>query len=108
ARDPVQALDLKRRLWESEKASLAEFLADLLGDSPPEALLSELGRTFTTAFAQDVANTSGFLTSDPRLDEILQSTTELLEDDLSEFWRSLTNPETLATRLVNLKAQGLS
>lgn len=108
ARDPIERLTLERRLWTEEKTALAELLASILGEAPPEQLLSELGRTFTEAFAQDVIASSGFLTVDPRLDELIASTEAILRDNLSKFWQSLTDPELLATRLVNLKAQGLS
>lgn len=107
ARAPLAQLRLEARLHEFEKEWLAEYLREAGLEAGPEELLEGLGGTLDQ-FSRQVARDAGFLDHDPRQAEIRRHTLAMLEDDLSEYWRSITDPERLAARLVNLKAEGLS
>jgi len=86
---------------------------------PEEVLLEQLirqaGLEFTpdlAALADDLAELGGkialqygFLPNDPRAATLEREFRELLKGDLLSYWRSLTDPATLARRLAELREQ---
>lgn len=106
-RVPLAQLKLEARLHDFEKEWLAEYLEELGSDTSVDDLIRGMGPTLDQ-FSRQVSRDTGFLEADPRSAQIQAHTRQILEDDLSKYWQSLTDPDLLATRLVNLKAQGLS
>lgn len=109
AKGPYERLVLERRAlydfeveWlmaELEKAGTPMSAADLLK-------LPEL-QTSTAQLATSSAQGAGFLTSDPRTGRLVADAQTILEDQVSAYWSTLTDPETLARRLVHQKAEGI-
>lgn len=100
--------ELQRRLhdfeveWllaELEKAGTPMSAADLLA-------LPEL-QSSTAQLATSSAQGAGFLKSDPRTGRLVADARAILEDQISSYWQTLTDPETLARRLVKHKVDGV-
>jgi len=108
ARPLLDKLVIEARLYELEVEWLAGELAWLGYAIEPEELLEQAEIQWVLRrIAETVPARAGFLPTDPRRDTLIRETVRILEDDLSTFWRTLTDPETLARRLVNLKAEGV-
>lgn len=108
ARPLLERLVIEARLYELEVEWLAGELAWLGYAIEPEELLEQAEIQWVLRrLAEQAPASAGFLTTDPRRDTLVRETVRILEDDLSVFWRNLTDPETLARRLVNLKAEGV-
>ncbi|HEX7040831.1 MAG TPA: hypothetical protein VF202_11980 [Trueperaceae bacterium] len=108
ARPLLDRLVIEARLYELEVEWLSTELAWLGYEISPDELLQQPEVIWTLRrLATTTPRQAGFLTTDPRLDTLVRETVRILEDDLSTFWRTLTDPETLARRLVALKAEGV-
>lgn len=108
ARPLLDRLVIEGRLYELEVEWLAAELAWLGYEITPEELQAQPEVVWAVRrIATHAPSTAGFLASDPRMATLVRETTRILEDDLSQFWRTLTDPRTLAQRLVNLKAEGV-
>ena len=108
ARPLLDRLVIERRLYELEVEWLAAELAWLGYEITPEELQAQPEVLWAVRrIATQAPSSAGFLASDPRMATLVRETTRILEDDLSQFWRTLTDPKTLAQRLVNLKAEGV-
>jgi len=109
ARGPYERLVLERRAlydfeveWltaELEKAGTPMSAADLLK-------LPEL-QTSTAQLATNAAQGGGFLKTDPRTPRLVADAQTILEDQVSSYWQTLTNPRLLAERLVRQKVEGI-
>lgn len=86
-------------LSELERAGTPMTAADLLA-------MPEL-QTSTAQLATSAAQGGGFLKTDPRTPRLVADAQSILEDQISSYWQSLTDPETLARRLVRQKAEGV-
>jgi|GEM_PF-5489294 len=108
ARPLLDKLVIEARLYELEVEWLAGELAWLGYEISPDELREQPEVAWTLRrLAEQAPASAGFLTTDPRRDTLIRETVRILEDDLSVYWRNLTDPETLARRLVNLKAEGV-
>jgi hypothetical protein len=102
-RPQVEQLAIEQRVYEAEIFYLQTLLEGLrYFDDPPDL------QDIVLEFAESTALQFGFLPTDPRRQEILEYTTRILNDDLSSYWRSITDPETLARRMVKLRSEGKS
>ena len=108
ARPLLDRLVIEARLYELEVEWLAGELAWLGYEISPDELREQPEIAWTLRrLAEQAPTSAGFLTTDPRRDTLIRETVRILEDDLSVFWRNLTDPKLLARRLVNLKAEGV-
>lgn len=108
ARPLLARLVIEVRLYELEVEWLSTELAWLGYEISPDELLEQPEVIWTLRrLASATPRQAGFLATDPRLDTLVRETVRILEDDLSTFWRTLTDPQTLARRLVDLKADGV-
>lgn len=96
---------IERRVidYDPEVVFLASLIAGFSLEESTPILATALGD-----FGEQVALQYGWLPSDPRFAVIESYSQSILEDDLSAFWRSLTEPEALAKKLVDLCREGLS
>ncbi len=101
-------LVLEARLHDFEIAWLTAELEKHGHDITPADLLdlTEV-KTVTTQLATSAAQRGGFLERDPRTRRLEAEAKSMLESDVSSYWRTLTDPETLAKRLVRQKADGV-
>ena len=93
-----------RAVEDPEILYLQSLLETYRFDDAPLEELAPVVRELTT----EVALEYGWLPNDPRFPQIKAYTTKLLEDDIFSFWRTLTDSETLAKRIVKLREEGLS
>lgn len=107
ARTAVDA-ELQQRLHDFEVAWLVAELEKTGVSITPEDLLN-VGevQTATNQMASSAPQGAGFLTDDPRTGRLVADAHGILEDQISSYWQSLTDPELLARRLVRQKAEGV-
>lgn len=107
ARTAVDA-ELQKRLYDFEVAWLVEELAKTGVSITPEDLLN-VGevQTATAQMASSAPQGAGFLKDDPRTGRLVADAHAILEDQISSYWQTLTDPETLARRLVRQRADGV-
>ncbi|GEM47203.1 hypothetical protein [Deinococcus cellulosilyticus] len=114
------------RLWELASAHLIRWLRYVLsrlaarypqyradGDEMLTAILSQLSKGFSdpdlSPALRDMWRSSiegYFLATDPRAQEIEEYTRRMIENDLGEYWKNLTDPGTLARKITKWREQG--
>lgn len=102
--DPVSRralydFEIQWLMSELERAGVVISVEELLAS--PE-LAASIGQLSTSA-----PQGAGFLKSDPRTGRLVADAHAILEDQVSAYWQTLTDPEALARRLVKLKADGV-
>lgn len=110
ARRPYERLMLTRAIhdWQEEVDWLLAELERVGAPIEPDALLglSEVAGT-THQLAKSSTLAAGFLQRDPRTPRLVADAQAILEDQISAYWRGLTDPRTLAERLVRQKVEGV-
>lgn len=110
ARRPYERLVLTRAIhdWQQEVDWLLAELERVGAPIEPDALL---GLPEVTGTTQQLAKSStlaaGFLQRDPRTPRLVADAQAILEDQVSAYWRGLTDPRLLAERLVRQKVEGV-
>lgn len=108
AQGPYERLILEARLHDFEVAWLVEELAKTgVSITPEDLLATPQVETATTQMASSAPQGAGFLKDDPRTGRLVADAHSILEDQISSYWQSLTDPELLARRLVRQKANGV-
>ncbi|ADH63097.1 hypothetical protein Mesil_1199 [Allomeiothermus silvanus DSM 9946] len=85
----------------------AVLLEQLIRQAALEFPIPDLSDTLTE-LGRKIALQYGFLPNDPRTATLEREFKALLESDLSSYWRTLTDPATLAKRLAELRDQNKS
>lgn len=110
ARRPYERLVLARAIhdWQEEVDWLLAELERVGAPIEPDALLGlpEVAGT-TQQLAKSSTLAAGFLQRDPRTPRLVADAQTILEDQISAYWRGLTDPRTLAERLVRQKVEGV-
>ena len=100
--------ELQKRLHDFE---VAWFVAELektgVTISPDDLLNVTEVQTATNQMASSAPQGAGFLQDDPRTGRLVADAHSILEDQVSSYWQSLTDPELLARRLVRQKVDGV-
>lgn len=99
ARRALFDFEIQWLLAELERAGVVITAEELLAS--PE-LIASIGQLATSA-----PQTGGFLKSDPRTPRLVEDARTILQDQVSAYWQTLTDPEDLAKRLVRMKADGV-
>lgn len=100
--------ELQQRLHDFEVAWLvAELGKTGVTISPNDLLNLTEVQTATNQMASSAPQGAGFLKDDPRTGRLVADAHSILEDQISSYWQSLTDPELLARRLVRQKAEGV-
>lgn len=99
------ALQVRAIAENPEQILLAQLIASLsLEDGPvPDELLKAV-----EVLPADAGISSGFLPTDPRRALITRETRQLLESDLGDYWRTLTDPTRLSRRITARRAEGMT
>lgn len=100
--------ELQRRLYDFEVEWLRKELEKAGQTFTAEELLAlpEL-QSSTAQLATSSAQGAGFLKTDPRTPRLVADAQTILEDQVSSYWQTLTNPRLLAERLVRQKVEGI-
>lgn len=110
AKGPYERLVLTRAIhdWQQEVDWLLAELERVGAPIEPDALLGlpEVAGT-TQQLAKSSTLAAGFLQRDPRTPRLVADAQAILEDQISAYWRTLTDPHTLAERLVRQKVEGI-
>lgn len=110
-RGPYERLIIGTRAmkdWEEE----IEWLLALLEEAGTpitrdELLLMPEVQASLKSLSKSSALQAGFLQRDPRTPALVADAQRILEDQVSSYWSTLTDPRTLAERLVRQKVEGV-
>jgi len=110
ARGPYQRLVLTRALKDRQE-EVDWLLAELerVGGAPrdDELLATPAIKGSATKLAKSSTLAAGFLERDPRVPRLVADAQAILEDQVSAYWQTLTDPKVLAERLVRQKVDGV-
>lgn len=94
--------------WEPEVQAFLAML-EATGEALPAEELLALTEVQSSLrkLSESAPVGAGFLKTDPRTPRLVADAQTILEDQVSAYWRTLTDPETLARRLVRQKVEGI-